>query len=90
MRIGKATLEIITFPIWINSAGSNSWSDLVSVNQVPQNTPVTNISNTTETKYDDLNFISKSSLISFHADASENRSWKFFAPFGADGNMICK
>lgn len=40
MLIGTATFAIITLPICINSAAENSFKERVSVNHVPQNTPV--------------------------------------------------
>src|SRR5688572_10265865 len=43
MRIGTATLAIIVLPICMNSAGEKSSSERVSVNHVPQNTPVTSM-----------------------------------------------
>jgi hypothetical protein len=42
-RIGVATLSMITLPIWMNSSGEKLSIERVSVNHVPQNTPVTSI-----------------------------------------------
>ena len=55
--IGMATFAIMTFPIWINSSVEKLPRERVSVNQVPQKTPVTSIKRTSETMYTALNFI---------------------------------
>jgi hypothetical protein len=49
-RIGMATFAMMAFPIWINSPGENVSSERVSVNQVPQKTPVTSINRTRDKK----------------------------------------
>lgn len=48
--IGTATFAIITFPIWINSAAVKLSMERVSVNHVPQKTPVTIIMRNNEIK----------------------------------------
>lgn len=57
MRIGIATLAMITLPICMNSAGEKSSIERVSVNHVPQNTPVTSIKRKIEIKSIALNFM---------------------------------
>ncbi len=42
MLIGMATLPMMVFPIWINSAAEKLCIERVNVNQVPQKTPITN------------------------------------------------
>jgi hypothetical protein len=43
MLMGNATLAMMVFPIWINSAAEKFSMDRVKVNQVPQKTPVTSV-----------------------------------------------
>lgn len=57
IRMGRATLAIIVLPMWMNSAEEKVSSERVSVNQVPQKTPVTSAINTIEKNSSHFNFM---------------------------------
>jgi hypothetical protein len=57
MLMGIATLAMIVFPIWINSPGENPCIERVSVNHVPQKTPITSEVSTRQINSIIFNFI---------------------------------
>ena len=63
IRMGHATLAIMVLPMRIKLSGGKSLILLVSVNHVPQNTPVTSITRIRLTEYKTGLFMSKTLMV---------------------------